>query len=142
MRERDHLDVELRVVDAERLGAHLAVLAEAALLRALVAEVRRDVPDLPRDHRVVLGERTRHPGGALGPQRDAPAALVLEVVHLLADDVGGLPHPLEHLEVLEDRRDHQVEPVARRPVRRTPSTSAVHCADSGGRTSWVPTGAR
>ncbi len=59
VRERDDLDVELRVVDAERLGAHLEVLAEAALLGAFVAEVRGDVPDLPRHRRVVLREGAR-----------------------------------------------------------------------------------
>ena len=48
VRERDDLDVDVGVVDAEHLDADLPVLAVAALLRPLVAEVRRDVPDLPR----------------------------------------------------------------------------------------------
>ncbi len=117
VRERDHLDVDLGVVDAEHLGAHLPVLAVAALLRALVAEVRRDVPDLPGHRRAVLHEGPHDRRGALGAQRDAAAALVLEVVHLLAHDVGGLTDPLEHLEVLEDGREHQAEAVAGRALR-------------------------
>ena len=110
--ERDDLDVDVGIVDAEHLDADLPVLAVAALLRALVAEVRREVPDLPRHRRVVLHERAHDRRGALGPQREAAAALVLELVHLLAHDVGGLADPLEHLEVLEDRRDHEPEPEA------------------------------
>ena len=59
VRECDDLDVELRVVDAQHLRPHLEVLAVPALLGPLVAEVRRDVPDLPRHDRVVLRERAR-----------------------------------------------------------------------------------
>ena len=38
---------------------------------------------------------------------DAPASLVLEVVHLLADDVGRVADPLKDLDILEHGRHHQ-----------------------------------
>ena len=120
VRQRDDLDVDIGVVDAEHLGPHLPVLPVATLLRALVPEVRRQVPDLPRHRRVVLHERPHDRCGALGPERDPAAALVVEVVHLLADDVGRLPDPLEHLEVLEDRREDQPEAEPLRPLREHP----------------------
>ena len=117
VREVDHLDVELGVVDPEDLGPDLVVLAVPPLLRALVPEMRRDVPHLPGQGGVVLHERTDHARSPLGSQREAPPTLVLEVVHLLADDVGGLPEALEHLDVLEDRREHQPEAEAGRAGR-------------------------
>ena len=94
----------------------LVVLAVAAGLRALVAERRRGVPDLPRHVGSVLHERPGHRRGALGTQRDAAAALVLEVVHLLGDDVGALADPLEHADVLEHRRLDQPVAVAAREL--------------------------
>ena len=42
--ERDHLDVDIGIVDPQRFDADLPVLAVAPLLRTLVAEVRREVP--------------------------------------------------------------------------------------------------
>ncbi len=80
----DDLDVDVGVVDPEDLDAELPVLAVPAGLGALVAERGRDVPDLPGVGRVVLDVGPHHRGRALGAQGDAPAALVLEVVHLLA----------------------------------------------------------
>ena len=111
--ERDDFDVDVGIVDAERFDADLPVLAVPPLLRSLVAEVRRQVPHLPRDRRLVLHEGAHDRRGALRPQREPATALVLELVHLLAHDVGGLTDPLEHLEVLEDRRDDEIEPEAR-----------------------------
>ena len=117
MRERDDLDVDGRVVDAEHLDTDLPVLAVPALLRALVAEVRRDVPDLPRRDRLVLRERARDRRGAVGAQREVPAALVGEVVHLLAHGVGARAELLHDLDVLEDRRDEHPEAGAAGPHR-------------------------
>ena len=59
---------------------------------------------------MVLHEGAHHRRGALRPQREPATALVLELVHLLAHDVGRLTDALEHLEVLEDRRDDEIEP--------------------------------
>src|SRR2546423_7079816 len=50
---------------------------------------------------------THHRRRPLGPEGQAPAALVLELVHLLADDVGPLADPLEDLDVLVGRGHHQ-----------------------------------
>ena len=136
--ERDHLDVEVRVVGAEHLDADLVELAVAAALRLLVPELRPGVPDLPRRRRPVLHERPAHAGGQLGPQRDVTAALVDEVVHLLRHHVGGVADALEHAEVLEQRRDHlpvagRLDDVARRR-RRTAASEPI----SGGRMSRIP----
>jgi hypothetical protein len=114
--ERDHLDVDTGIVDAQRLDADLPVLAVAALLRTLVAKVRREVPHLPRRRRVVLHEGAHDRRGPLGAQREPATALVLELVHLLAHDVGRLADALEHLEVLEDRRHDEIEPEPRRAL--------------------------
>ena len=105
----DDLDVGVRVVGADDLGVELEVLAVPPGLRLLVAVVRPDRPRLPRSGRAVFDERPHQPGGDLGPQRDPPAALVLEVVHLLADDVGGVADPLEHLDLFDQRRQHEAE---------------------------------
>ena len=102
------------------------MLAVAALLRPLGAEVGREVPALPRHRRAVLHERAHDRRGALGPQREPPAAAVVELVHLLADDVGALADAVEHLGVLEDRREHQAVAEAAGPVgearRRAPAS--------------------
>ena len=108
--EGDDLDVGIRVVRPDDLGVDLEVLPVAGRLRGLVAEVGAGRPRLPRHGRVVLGEGPHEPGRDLRAHRDPPAALVLEVVHLLADDVGRLADPLEHLEVLDQRCDDQAEP--------------------------------
>jgi hypothetical protein len=60
----------------------------------------------------VLEVRAHHRGGALGAQCDAVAALVLEGVHLLLDDVGAFAHAaLENTRVLEHRRVDAAEAV-------------------------------
>ena len=117
VRERDHLDVDGGIVDAQHLDADLPVLAVAALLRTLVAKVGGDVPDLPRRDGLVLRERTRHRRGAVGAQREVTATLVVEVVHLLADDVGGRAQLLHDLDVLEDGGDEHPESGAPRSRR-------------------------
>ena len=65
----------------------------------------------------MLRERARDRRGAVGAQRELPAALVGEVVHLLAHDVGGRAELLHDLDVLEDRRDEQAEAGAAGPRR-------------------------
>jgi hypothetical protein len=106
VRQRHNLDVEVRVLHAERLYAELVVLAVAALLGVLVAEGRRRVPGLPRRHRVVLHVGPGDRGGPLGPQRHQLAVAVLEDVHLLADDLAPLADATqEDAGVLDDRRD-------------------------------------
>ena len=108
--EGDDLDVGIRVVRPDDLGVDLEVLPVTGRLRGLVAEVRAGRPGLPRHGRVVLGEGPHEPRGDLRANRHPPATLVLEVVHLLADDVRRLADPLEHLEVLDQRCDDQPEP--------------------------------
>ena len=117
VRELDDLDVSGRVVDAEHFDADLPVLPVPALLRPLVAEVGRDVPDLPRRDRLVLSERTGHRGSPVGAQGEVPAALVGEVVHLLANRVGARAQLLHDFDVLEDGRDEHPEAGAPRPHR-------------------------
>ena len=68
----DQLGVDQRRVGADRLGADLVELAEAARLRALVAEVRAQVPELHRLRQLVhavleVGAADRR--RALGAQR-------------------------------------------------------------------------
>ena len=141
MPEGDDLDVDVGVGRADALDAHLVVLPQPAGLGLLVAERRRGVPDLPRRRRAVLDVRPGHRRGALRAQGDVAAALVLEVVHLLGDDVGALADALEHPDVLEHRRLDQAVAVA--PGDRAKVASrASQRADSGGRTSCVPLGAR
>ena len=125
----DQLRVDERRIGADRLGADLVELPEPPLLRPLVAEVGTLVPELHRLRQLVhpvldvgAADRCR----SLGSQRDRTPALVLEREHLLADDVGGLPHaPLEQPGVLEDRRlDPRVARRARvsqRSPRRPPT---------------------
>ncbi|MEZ5141893.1 MAG: hypothetical protein R2726_05155 [Acidimicrobiales bacterium] len=106
VQEGDDLDVEVGVVDTDRLHADLVVLPEPVRLGALVAEVRRCVPDLPgHGGRPVLDPRPHDARGALGPQGQVVGGLGLveEVVHLLAHDVGALAHALEDADVFEHR---------------------------------------
>ena len=71
------------------------MLAEAARLRALVAEHRRDVGELDRLRQIghpVLQVGAADRRGALRAQRQAVAAAILEDVHLLLDDVRRFAH--------------------------------------------------
>ena len=92
------------------LDADLVVLAVAAGLRLLVAEVRarRTRPSTASAGGAATNARTTDavPSGRSAMCRPP---LSLEVVHLLADDVGGLADPLEHPDVLEHRR-HAASP--------------------------------
>ncbi len=108
--ERDHLDVDVGVGGPDDLDVDLMVLADAPGLGPLVAERGGDAPHLPRRRRPVLDVGPGDRGGGLGPQRQVAVALVAEVVHLLADDVGAGAEPLEHPDVLEQGPVH--EPVA------------------------------
>ena len=103
----DQLGVDRGVVGADRLRADLAVLAVAARLRRLVAEHRAGVPELHRLRQLVhavLEIGAAHGRRALRAQRQRAAAAVLERVHLLAHDVGGLADRAhEQVGVLEDR---------------------------------------
>jgi hypothetical protein len=99
--EGDDLDIEVGIGGAQGLDVDLVVLAEAACLRALVAEARRDRPHLPGDRGSVLHERAHDRRRDLRAEREVAVALVVEVVHLLADDVGALTQPLEDADVLE-----------------------------------------
>ena len=114
--QRDHLGVEQRVVAADGLGAELPVLAVAAALGRLVAEHRREVPELHRQRQLVhavLHEGADHRRRALGAQRQGAAAAVLEGVHLLPDHVGaGADAAHEDLGLLEGRRHDLAVPVA------------------------------
>ena len=73
----------------------------------------------------VLDERPAHAGRELGAQRDVPAALVDEVVHLLRHDVGGLADAGEDPEVLHHRRD---DLAGSRPPRRPSAKTCVNAA--------------
>ena len=102
----DHLGVQRRVVDADRLDADLLQLAIAAGLRAFVAEKRPRVTQLHRQRaavQAVFDHRAHHPGGALRPQRHRAVAAVGERVHLLGHHVGGFADAAgEQGGVLED----------------------------------------
>ncbi len=104
--ERDELGIRGGLSSAEQFGSDLPELAHAALLRALVAKHRAGVVDLrelPIRGQAVLERRTNHACGGFGTQRDGAAALVLEGVHLLGDDVGGLADSArEDLRMLEE----------------------------------------
>ena len=117
--ERHHLGVQRRVVDAERLHVDLGEVPVAAGLRPLVAERRADRPELHRQRAVVqpvLDEGPHQPGGQLRAQRQRAAAAVVEGVHLLRDDVGGLAHPAgEDGGLLEHRR---LDVAVARPAQR------------------------
>ena len=103
----DDLHVEVGVVAADGLHPQLVVLAVAPGLRRLVAEVGGHVPGLEGRDRAVLDEGPHHRRRPLGTEGDVTPALVTEVVHLLAHEVGALPHPLPHPDVLEHGCDHQ-----------------------------------
>ena len=143
--ERDDLGVQRRIVDAERLDVDLLELAETSGLRLLVAKHRARVPDLQRQLTLpqpVFGHGPHDARGRLGAQRQRAVALVAEGVHLLRDDVGGLPHPaLEKRGVLEDGGlDVAVAGQPGRLEQRRDGPRA-NGAESAGRTSYVPLGA-
>ena len=60
-RERDDLDVQVGVIDAEHLDSDLVEHPVAALLGTFMAEVGAGVPDLPGQGRAVLHERADDP---------------------------------------------------------------------------------
>ena len=124
------------IVDADGLHPDLLQLAVAPGLRAFVAEERAGVAQLDRQRaavQAVLDHRAHHAGGALRTQRHRPVAAVGEGVHLLGDDIGGLPHSAgEQRGVLEDRQlDIGVSGVPGGASR--PSRTATNCAEAGGR---------
>ncbi len=57
----------------------------------------------------MLHERAHDRRSSFGPQRQAAAAAVDEVVHLLAHHIGRLTDAREHFVVLDDRRQQQPE---------------------------------
>ena len=103
----DDLGVQGRGALPDRLDAELPELVVAAGLGPRVAKHRPRVvhPDRPARLLQVGGEdRPQHPGGALRPERQSPAATIGEGEHLLLDHVGAGPRaPLVHLGRLEDR---------------------------------------
>ena len=119
----DDLGVHRRRRRPDRLGAQLVVLAVAPRLRPLVAEHRAVVPELHRLRplvQAVLDVRARQTRRrALGAQRHRAPALVLERVHLLAHDVGGLADAaLEEPGLLELGRDDAPVAVSAEDARR------------------------
>ena len=102
--QRDDFDVDVRTREADGFEVYLVELAEAALLRLLVAEHRALAPELePRTAQQAVGDRgADDAGGGFRTQREAVAALVGEGVHLLLDHVGVLTDgTLEQLGVLD-----------------------------------------
>ncbi len=136
-RERDDLDVQVGVIDAEHLDTDLVEHAVAALLCTLVTEVGPGVPDLPGKGRAMLHERADDARGDLGTQCDAGAVLVDEVVHLLGDHVGGLADAQEHAQVLQQRRHHLAVPRGAAAAANR-CTSARRRDESGSITSCMP----
>ena len=114
--EGDDFHVGHGLGDAQHLHVDLVELALASLLRALVAEHRSAAEKFERQ---VLGEAVRQDGAdharrTLRAQGDAVSAAVLERIHLLGHDVGGIAQGTrEDLRELEDRRRYLGEPVAR-----------------------------
>ena len=113
MAEAQNLDVGLRLGRADDLGVELVEFAEAAFLRALVAESRAVGRDLER--RMLLPPFAQigaaDAGGEFGAKRDRLPAAILERVHFLGDDVGSLADgPGEDLRRLDRRHLDQLEP--------------------------------
>ena len=126
--ERDDLDIGLRLRHPEQLDADLVELAEAALLRPLVAEHRAAVEEFQRRRlgQPVRQHRAHDPGGVLRPQRHLFAAAIGEGVHLLRHDVGVLAdRPREDFGELEDRRRDLGKAVKRRRLARGLADPAV-----------------
>ena len=155
--QQDRLRVDRRVVGADRLGADLPELAEAALLRTLATEEAREVPELRRLRQLVhavLQVGTADRGRALGAQRDALGIRVVERVHLLLHDVGRLADAAgEQLGRLERRRlDPPVAGALEDPARVTLERGArerliaqhvvraARCLDPPAHASWARNG--
>ena len=134
----DDLDVEIGVVAAEGLDPDLVEGPVAALLGTFVAEVGPRVEHLPGQQRLVLHEGPHHPGGHLGTQGDPGAVAIGEVVHLLGDHVGGLAHPQEHPQVLQQRRDDLAVAGPLGRARRSDRRASRRRAESGHSTSRMP----
>ena len=106
--QQNQLGVGLRRGRPDHLSADLPELPVAPALRGLGPEVARQVPELHRLRELVhpvlqVGPADRR--GDLRPQRQRPAAPVVEGVHLLLDDVGRLADGAdEQLGGLERRR--------------------------------------
>ena len=97
------LDVEIGIGAAEGLDADLMELAVTPGLRLLVAEVGAAYQAFQGSCAGGASRGPHHGGGDLRAQRDVTAALVHEVVHLLADHVGRFPHPLRRPTVSSNR---------------------------------------
>jgi len=104
----DDLGIRQRFGGAQDLHADLVELPVATLLRPLVAEHRAGIEHLARQvglREAVGDQRATNPCGVLRPQSDAVAAAILEGVHLLRHDIGGIAERAgENAGVLEDRR--------------------------------------
>ena len=112
--EGEQLDVGLRLAGADDLGVELVEFAEAALLRPLVAEGRAVGRDLQRRELLPAFAQigAADAGGELGPKRDRLPAAILERIHFLRDDVGGLADGArEHRRLLDRRHLDALEPV-------------------------------
>ena len=140
----DHFGVDRRRFGPDRLGADLVELPVAALLRALAAEHRADVVELLHAGLLVqpvLDLGADHRRRVLGPQRQR-GPVIVEGVHLLADDVGLLADAArEQRGLLEDRRADLAVVVARKIASRDGLHVVPH-ARSGRQMSRVPFTAR
>ncbi len=87
----EQFDVRRWLGRADHLGIELVELAEAALLRAFVAEQGPVGGDLER--RILLPalaqKSARDARGEFGTQSERITAAILERIHLLRDDIGG-----------------------------------------------------
>src|SRR6185295_1668656 len=145
-REIDELGLLRRRGDPVGFGAHLPELAVAAGLHPLVPEHRAEVP--PAGHRLALRDGVLDvcPDARRSPLRtegEAAARLVVEGVHLLADDVGGLADApdeergvLRHggpgllvAEAAERLADRRLERVPHRDVGRQEIVHPLHAGD-------------
>lgn len=113
-RQRNHFRIACRLRRAEHLAAKLMVLAQAAALRRFVAKNRRvEVIHLHRQHarvQAVLHQRAHRARGSLRLEGHRAMALVLEGVHFLLHDVGGVAHaPQKQLGVFKHGRAYLAE---------------------------------
>ena len=113
--QTNQLRVGNRRLRAEFLHTELVKFAQSACLRLFVAVAGHKVARLDRKPLVferVLQHSSRCACGALGTQGHALAALGVEGVHFLLDDVGGLTHAArKQLGVLKHRCAHFAEAV-------------------------------